>query len=365
MRSRKVLPITALAVLATVASTGLVGCSGADTSVVADPTPTSNPEECNTAALDALYEKAQEEEGALLWYYTSPPELAGPVQEAFAEAFPGKTVDYVQITGLGIPARVIQELDAGATSADVGAGGVNEAIQLRDRDLTTEFDAEELGLVTPELLPAPDMVAISQTPSTLVYNTDLVPEDRVPTTWDEFADGDWTGGFGLWQFPYAFANLAVERGEDSTTELVETLASKAPVLYQSNFPLAADIGAGKIEIGIGKYHTTLPTIDSGAPVAQVLIDPVPLDTMAAYVVSESPRPNTAKLFLAWLVCGAGAQVLESSLGTGNMLVPGTELNAMLEGHVTSEWSVEDADELSRLLKEYGDILASGGTPAAP
>lgn len=366
MRTRRFTRTSAAAVAALVAGTCLVSCSsgpGTDPGSIPDAGPTSDPEQCNEEALGALYEAAQDEEGAVLWYYTSPPEQVIPIQEAFAERFPGKTLEYVHITGLGIPARVIQELDAGRSTADVGAGGVNEAMELRDRDLTTQFTSEEMGLVTDELLLAPDLLAMSQTPSILVYNTNLIDEGELPTTWDEFAEGDWTGGFAVWQFPYAWANLAAVRGEESTTELVETIAANGPMLYQSQFPLTADIGAGKLEIGVGKYHVTLPTIESGAPVDQVLIDPVPVDTMAAYVVAESPRPNSAKLFLAWTVCGDGARILEDSINTGNLLVPGTELNAMLADHEISEWPVDEVDTLSRLLAEYGEILQTGGVPA--
>src|SRR3546814_363187 len=98
-------------------------CGDGDTAV-ADNRPESNPDSCDQGALDALYEAAKDEEGAVMWYFTNPPETIDPVIDAFAKAFPGESLEYQQLVGAGsVPARIIQELDAGRETADLGSGG--------------------------------------------------------------------------------------------------------------------------------------------------------------------------------------------------------------------------------------------------
>ncbi len=361
---RRILSLSSFA-LASLLS--LAACGAGSEPQAVGPEPTGPVTACDDAALKALYDKAKTETGPARWYYTSPPEQVDQIKAAFEKEFPEVKLDYVQLIGAGgvVSARFIQESTAGQPTADVMTGSVEEVPELRKRGLIGELTASELGIKAPALLPAPDAVHQLLVPGVVVRNTTLVDDGQVPKSWDEMVAHKWDRGFGAWQFPYAYVSLASVWGEEKAKEYVEKVAALKPFLYQSNFPLSADVGAGKIAIGLGKYHPTLPTIEAGAPVKISLLDPVPADTMYAYLNAHSPRPNRARLFLAWTLCGSGAKAVEDAIGAGNDLVEGTRTHELLKGHKIAEYPIKDAGTVSKLLAEFTPILQQGGTPVTP
>lgn len=301
-------------------------------------------------------------EGPVIWYESTPTEQMQPVLDAFNQRFPESEVEHVRIeAGREVGARIVQESQAGAETADIGTSGADVILELQDRDLLAELDAAELQ-VSQEVLPAP-YYALATAVSTYVglYNTDEVAEGDAPASWEELVDPRWQGSFATWSVPAAQAHLAQEWGEERVREYVQQMAALQPRLYASTFPLASDVGSGQVPVALGIYHSAQPPIEAGAPIGVALLEPTSVSTIYTGLVADSPNANAAKLFAAWLHTDEGAQAYEAATGRGSQYLD-TETAALLEGRTIAEWPLEETPTLRELTEEFTAILESSGTP---
>src|SRR5204862_331063 len=81
-----------------------------------------------------------------IWYESSPPEAVLKIAAAFNKKYPEIKIQFVRNTGGGgIAARIIQESEAGATTASFFIGDVAQLIPLNQRSLLLARDWNSLG----------------------------------------------------------------------------------------------------------------------------------------------------------------------------------------------------------------------------
>lgn len=302
-----------------------------------------------------------EGQGPVVWYESTPTEEIQGVVDAFEERFPGIGLEHVRLEGgAGVAARIVQERQANAPTADVGTSGPDTILELTDREALETLSAEELG-VPSEVLPDPTALATAVSTYVALYNTEAVSSADAPASWEDLVDPRWEGAIGTWAIAAAQANLASAWGEDRTTEYVQQMASLQPRLYPSTFPLAADVGSGELPVALGIYHTAQPPIEAGAPLEINLLDPTPVSTIYSGLVEGSPNLEAAKLFLAWLHSDEGNQAYEDATRRGSPFLD-TQTAELLSDRELAEWPISERPTLERLLDEYSTILEEGGSP---
>lgn len=295
----------------------------------------------------------------ITWYESSPEDQIAKVLKGFAQEYPDVKVRYVRLVGGNeLASRVIQEEQASGKSADLLTGGPDHLWQLQNRGLLKDLSAENLGL--PEkLLPASYAVPTTASVYVQIWNTGLVKEAEVPTTWDGLIDPKWNGKIGSWVRAAAFAQLASTWGEEKAEAELRKLVSMKPYLFKSTFPLAQGVASGEVDIAIGFYHSMQPVLSAGAPVDFRLLDPTPMHTISTSVAKSSVNPDAAMLLALWLMTDEGAKIYESATSRGNPLVASTETYKMLQGKEVAEWSFDDTEKLAELNEKYNAILADG------
>ena len=302
---------------------------------------------------------AAAEEDPVLWYESTPEEDMVPLIEAFNAEYPEIEIEQIRLVGgTDIGARIVQENQAGAETADIATSGASTAQVLQERNVLAEIDGGELG-IPDELMPNPHLIATAASVYVILYNSDLVPEDEAPESWEDLLDERWAGELGLWTIPAAQAHLAEEWGEERTTEYVQDLAALQPKLYSSTFPLAADVGAGEVPAALGILHAAQPTIDAGAPVEVSVLEPTPLNTIYSVMIEGTPSPNASKVFLHWLHTEEGAQAYENATGRGNPYMA-SEAAELLADVTIAEWPPGDTT-YGELMDRYREILEEGAS----
>lgn len=303
---------------------------------------------------------AAEGQGPVVWYESTPTEEIQGVVDAFMERFPGVGLEHVRLEGgSGVAARIVQERQANAPTADVGTSGPDTILELTDREALETLSAEDLG-ISEQLLPDPTALATAVSTYVALYNTDAISSEDAPSEWEDLVDPRWQGQLGTWAIAAGQANLASAWGEERTTELVEQMAALQPRLYSSTFPLAADVGSGELPVALGIYHTAQPPIEAGAPLEISLLDPTPVSTIYSGLVEGSPNLDAAKLFLAWLHSDEGNQAYEEATGRGSPFLD-TQTAELLADRELAEWPISERTTLERLLDEYSTLLEQGGS----
>ena len=306
--------------VALVAVFGIVvaACSGEE----ADETPEPSEEEGETAEedanedaveeeqeeeaapsddLEALYEAALEE-GELVTYYATSENVYTGIIEQFQERYPGIDVQSVRLNSSAISQRFGAERDSGAPTADLiqhGAvgfhltsleeGWVVPAGELPlPEEFPDEFISPQLGPILGHPLPA------------ILYNTDLVSEDEIPTTWEDLTDPRWRGELLMadleeqdWHVG-VYGTVIDEFGE----EWVEAFMANEPRVVSGGVaPITELIAAGEASVApIGFIPLAKGVMASGAPLDYTIPDPQTSTPAIAAVNSEAENPNAARLF---------------------------------------------------------------------
>lgn len=298
--------------------------------------------------------------GPVVWYESSPEDQADAIIEAFNAVFPDVEIEHIRVTGgNAIAARAVQEVEARGYTADILSSGSDHIWELNARDILLRMDWTELG-IDEALFPNDFTVATAAAVYTIVYNTNRVSADEVPTSWEGMLDPKWTDRMGSWVRAAAFAQLGYEIGVDEAREMLQRFVQLRPLLFQSTFPLAQQVAAGEIDIAIGLYHTAQPPLNAGAPIALAPLDPAPMHTIFSSITANAQNMAGAKLFFAWLHSPEGLIAYENATNRGSHLMPGTRTFDLVGGSRPSEWPPELIEEYQVINEEFNGILATVG-----
>ena len=309
--------------------------------------------------LEGLAAKAAGE-GEIVWYEANSSEMGDKLTAAFAKQFPKVKLRFQSIAGAqSITARIVQESEAKAATADVTTTGIDQIYALSKRGLTESIDWSPYG-VPKELTPEPYAVATTAAIWVIVYNKNKVPAADAPKSWEDLADPKWKGKLGLWAIGHSQANLAAGWGEQRTQAWMETLVKQQPLLYKSNFTIAQNLASGELSVGITPLHVAKSTAEKGAPIAIVAAEPTPLSMIYSAVIKGTKRPNGARLLVAWLSSKDGALAYEKATERGNPYLAFTESAQFLKGRKLSTFAPQDTEKLQALITKYTGMLRSAG-----
>ena len=305
---------------------------------------------------------AAAKEGKVVWYDSLPRAEGDAILAEFQKAFPFiKSAEYLEVPGAAKTARITQESRAGGPTADVTLDGPASGMRHAASGFLLAVDWKALGVeMSKERTPNEYLIAITTPLFGVLYNTDKVKESEAPKTYADLVDPKWTGRVGTWSRAIGFVILAADWGEDKTTDLVKKFSALKPKLYRSTYAAAQSVGAGEVDLIYGIYHTSVPTIEKGAPVKWVFLEPVPVGPLYGVLLKHGRNPNAGKLLLAWLGSTEGALVYEKVSKRGNPFIPATETAKLLAGKKISMFDtkteVEKADWYNDLEASYGRML---------
>ena len=265
----------------------------------------------------ALYEGAKSE-GTMVWYCSTSAPVCQAVNDAFLAKYPDVNAEVVRLVSSDISARFAAEIEAGSPTADfIYTADYAFLIDAINQGWTQPL--AETGI--PTFIDYPAEWYSDQLGSPLAakgysigYNTDLVSEDEVPTSFEDLLDPRWKdqiisanpsaslgilSGYGL---------LAEYFGEDLLTTLVQEQGME--FISGGMAPTTERLGAGEaaIEFILGA-NIAFGAIEAGAPVNYVYPDVTAGNPFGAALRADLENPNTAKLFANYLFSEEGENVL--------------------------------------------------------
>ena len=222
--------------------------------------------------------------------------LIGPMLEQFSEET-GTAID-VRYADSAELALLISE-EGESSPADVFISQSPGAIGfLADKGLLAELGVATLELVEPGLA-ADDAswVGLTGRQRVLVYNTDLVDPDELPSTVSDLTDEEYEGQVAVapsnGSFQDFVTSMRAEIGDDETQAWLEAMADNGSPGYANNTAIVDAVARGEVPMGLVNHYYNFRTLDE---------DP------------ESPSANHqfASDDVGSLIIVSGAAVLESS-----------------------------------------------------
>jgi len=314
--------------------------------------------ETPAATLDKLAATARGK-GPVIWYESSPTDQADQIVAAFSKRFQGVEVRHQRDAGgAGIGGRVIQEVQGNARTADLLTGSASVIWQLVNRDMVVRQDWASLG-VAGTVATSPFTIASTTAVYVILTNRQMVSDAEAPKNWDDLTDPKWRNKVGLWIRAEPQLSLASVWGEQKTVAFIEKMNAQRPFLFKSTFPLAQQVAAGEVPVGVGLYHAALPPIRRGAPIRVQTTDPVATTTLHSAVIAQGQNREGGLLMALWLATTEGALVYEKATGRGHAGVPGTEIQKMLAGRTLAEFGADKVSENLEMFERFNKSLAAG------
>ncbi len=207
------------------------------------------------SAMMGSTEMMTEDPGTLVVYSGRSESLVGPIIEQFAEATDidvqvkyGSTFEIAATLleeGQNSPADVFFAQDPG------GLGAVSDLLATLPGDVV---------LQVPEWARSPDgsWVGISGRARVVVYSTELVSEDELPTSVKDLTDPKWKGRIG-WpptnaSFRTMITAMRLMWGEDETRQWLLDMQANDPGVFPKNTPIVAAAGAGEVAVGLVNHY---------------------------------------------------------------------------------------------------------------
>ncbi len=264
--------------------------------------------------LDALYEAAQEE-GRVIAYVAAAESAFQATVDGFNEQYPGVDIEFVRLNSAGISQRFAAELESDAPTADLALHGA----------IAFHLEALDQGWVVPaDQLPLPDEFpsdfmdpqlgpVIGHPLAVTMYNTDLVTEGEVPSTWEDLADPRWNGEIlmadldeQVWHVG-VYGTVIEEFGEEWAEGF---MANEPRVVSGAAAPLVELIAAGEAAIAPIGYAPMIEALKaSGAPIDYTFPEPQTAVPSFVAINSEAENPNAARLFYHYIHTEDGVERL--------------------------------------------------------
>lgn len=294
-------------VLAVTAATGglLVGCGssgGPGASGGGEPLSVGMDEACAAAA---------EESGDLNYVASTDPAVFAEEIKPFTAKYPGIKINYTNLRSDDASQRLLAEAQARhELSFDALSGDLPGFDPLFQQDMVRHVDWPALGV-------ADDLVIEQQNGTAwrnyrlitgLGYNTELVSKDELPNTWKELVDPKWAGKVIVDPRGSYLGGIALAYGQQETIDWFnDFMETTKPLIIQGATASAQKVIAGEALVTTSAADANIRESQAaGAPIDIKYLDVVPTSDYHTLIMKDSPRPNKAACFVAWLASDEGA-----------------------------------------------------------
>lgn len=245
----------------------------------------------------AMTSAAQTAGGELTVYNGTNPKLAGKIIEVFKSKNPDINVDVIS-AGVGeLLTRIRAE--KGNPRGDVFFGASVEAY-MSTLDLFAPYKTVEHDNFNSDVIgPDSKFYGFSMPLQAFIVNTNLLPGDAAPTSWEELGDPRFKGKIvmanpSLSGSAYAqLAQMLQIHGWDLIEKVIDntTFVTSSKLVYQN-------VGKGEVAVGITGDYNVIKMRDKGFPVTAIYpSEGTGLRFDANGLIAGGPNPDAAKLFI--------------------------------------------------------------------
>lgn len=348
----------ALAVAAVAALAAALAACGSDPTPTPTPTPVpAAPEATATPTpepdlLQALHAAAQEE-GEIVWATTDTEERTTAMIGAFEDTYPGVSVSLITANSAELRERLFLEAQANKITVDVTDPG-------RDNRVIEEDLAEDLTEIVEYLGVDPNLVYSDNriwlkvgVPHAPICNTDRLSPADFPQSYEDLLDPSLEGEIVVENRLKGFVYLTniPEYGdtrpglweEDRVAEFLSAVKANDLRAQRGNGVVGDLVASGEVSCALEINLSSFQTLWSkGAPLDIVPVGTVSVEPVHHFVPKNSPHPNAAKLFAAFMMSDQGRAL-------------------WTQVRPTSDLTLSEDTDYANLMKSKGSAIVPPGT----
>ncbi len=247
-------------------------------------------------------------EGKLVVYASATAPQLQMYFTAFNKKYPFIKTEFFRTGKQKLVSKILFEEQAKQHIADIIRTSVIETNILKKRGaLSKHVPLEAASLPAQYKDPEGFWTSVYASGTLLGYNSRQVKRADVPKNYDELLNPRWKNAIAIdsnkieW-----FAMLLKLKGRP----FMEKLAALNPSVRDGNTLVLQLLAAGEFPVAAGVYEYSIEDLKTkGAPVDWLGLEPVITYTVAASLPSRPNNPNSAKLFIEWLLSKEGQEVI--------------------------------------------------------
>ena len=190
-----------------------------------------------------------------------------------------------------------------------------------------------------------------------VYNTNLVPRDKVPKRWEDLLSPAWKDKMIISTGLGQFTALAETWGVERTMEFLGKLKAQNVAIQRGAEAVLQRVAVGEFPLAAVQIYGTMKMIQGkGAPIEFAFVEPVPLTSTYLVLPKNSAHPNAGSLFAAFIMSPQGHAVYEQVSGLSSAYVETSSLNKVLKGKKLAPMSPEWALKGEELVLQWSKVM---------
>lgn len=270
-----------------------------------------------SAAQDGRERKLIEDakkEGALVWYLSASIEDAKAIFLAFNKKYPFIKTEFFRAGSARLFNRIVNEARAGKVLFDVVAVRGLETQQLVKAGLLQPYVSPESAAYPAGFKdPKGYWVDYFDAYNVIGYNTQLVPREQAPRSWEDLLDPRWKNQIALDEENYSWYGALTQKwGKEKTQRYMRALARQNIQLRSGQTLIAQLMAAGEFPVAMVLAHRIEKMKEQGAPVEWVTtLDPVTASLHPIGIAAKAPHPSAARLFIDFILSKEGQRLLLS------------------------------------------------------
>jgi iron(III) transport system substrate-binding protein len=271
-----------------------------------------------------------------------------PLINAFKQRYPFiGDVSLEEIGATEAPQRLLLELKAGTgTKWDVISVAPDfypdYLPSLKKLDILRMAQQKVLAVPTAMIDPKNrSAVSITSSIHAIAYNKKMIPENRVPATWEDFLKPEFKGKKFLVDIrPIGFAAMAAGLGEEWMLDYARKIAAQDPIWIRGQSRYMTSIAVGEYSLLPLAFHYSClreAAKNSTGSLGCKVIEPVPGRIQNFVGISNSaPHPYAGLLWLEFLATPEGQKIIdEYEPFNASIYSPGSKLATLIKGKKVS------------------------------
>jgi iron(III) transport system substrate-binding protein len=300
---------------------------------------------------------AAKKEGAMVFYTTMDIQNSKPLLDAFNKKYPFIKADLVRLGGTAMVSRILTEAQAGASQFDVAVGISPSLTPMRERNLIAPYMSPEFANLYDDLYDAKGYWSTVYL-NTLVlgYNTKVISRNDLPKTYDELLKPQYKQKFIIdIENHDVFVALGQEWGQEKAINYFKGLEAGAGVSARQH-RRANFVSVGERSMTFVYAQVIERMKQTGAPVDWIPLEPVAVELNVAMLSAKAAHPNSAKLFIDYLISKDGQEFLKTFRRIGPRKDVKPDPPKLFEGFRRRVVTPDNYKNLREITKLHNDAL---------
>jgi iron(III) transport system substrate-binding protein len=297
-------------------------------------------------------------EGALVYYTTMDIQNSKPLLDAFNKKYPFIKADLIRLGGTAMVSRIITEAQAGAGRFDVALGISPSLTPMRERNLIAPYVSPEFASMYEDLYdPKGYWSTVYLNTLVLGYNTKVISKNDLPKTYDDLLKPQYKQKFIIdIENHDVFVALSQEWGQEKAINYFKGLAKQEPVFLRGNTNRANFVSVGERSMTFVYSQVIERMKQTGAPVDWIPLEPVAVELNVSMLSAKASHPNSAKLFIDYLLSKDGQEFLKTFRRIGPRKDVKPDPPKLFEGFRRRVVTPDNYKNLKEITKLHNDAL---------